>query len=200
NGSMLKGRIRFRRLLRSSDTNRLPTGRAIRFARRTVLAYADASGVDHHDLAFESGANSRQKPVPHPGFAPADELVVTGSRGAVTLGHLGPWRTGPKTPENAVQNPTIIYTGNPARLVRQQRLNDRPFLVCQFVSPPRHPASIAMEGLNHASRQTSSQFISLPPKHLGFRRRGNGGRGHRRDLSVVPAGSPPGVWCSLGVR
>src|SRR5690606_12424868 len=34
---MLKGRIRFRRLLRSSDTNRLPTGRAIRF-----LSVADA--------------------------------------------------------------------------------------------------------------------------------------------------------------
>lgn len=31
NDLVLEGRIRFRRLLRASDTNRLPTGRAIRF-------------------------------------------------------------------------------------------------------------------------------------------------------------------------
>lgn len=36
NGIMPKGRIRFRRLLRSSETNRLPTGRAIRFCARGV--------------------------------------------------------------------------------------------------------------------------------------------------------------------
>ena len=128
-----------------------------------MLVDADASGVDHHDLAFEGGGNRGKKPVPHPGFTPADKPVVTGGRGAVALGHLGPWRAGPKPPENAVQNPTIIYTGNPARLVRQQRLDDRPFLVCQFVWPPRHPASIAMKSLNHAAPQTSSRFMSLPP-------------------------------------
>lgn len=44
---------------------------------------------------------------------------------AVALGHLGPWAAGPNPPEDAVQNPTIIYTGNPTRLVQQQRLDDR---------------------------------------------------------------------------
>lgn len=47
---------------------------------------------------------------------------------AVALGHLGPWAVGPKPPEDAVQNPTIIYTGNPTRLVQQQRLDDRNFV------------------------------------------------------------------------
>jgi hypothetical protein len=57
----------------------------------------------------------------------------------------------------------VINAGNTARLVRQQRRDDQPFPVRQFVSPPRHQTSIAMESLNHASQKTSRPFMSLRP-------------------------------------
>ncbi|HEX2794172.1 MAG TPA: hypothetical protein VHN58_07055, partial [Croceicoccus sp.] len=48
NGNAPKGRIRFRRLLRSFDANRLPTGRAIRLRR-----YADVRITAANELAVE---------------------------------------------------------------------------------------------------------------------------------------------------
>lgn len=126
-----------------------------------MLVDTDAGRVDHHDLAFECGRNRRKQPVPHSGFGPADEPVVASCRGAVALWYLSPRRPSAEPPENAVQHPPVINARHSARLVRQQRLDNRPFPIHMFVSPPRHPASISMESLSHASRQTSSQFRSL---------------------------------------
>lgn len=131
-----------------------------------MLVDADAGGIDHHDLAFESGGNRSKEPVPYPGFAPTDKPVVAGRRRAVALWYLGPRRPCAEPPENTVQHAPVIDARNAARLVRQQRLYDRPFPVRQFVSPPHHHASIAMERLNHASRQTSSPFMSLRPRAM----------------------------------
>ena len=96
------------------------------FARRTVLVDAHARGVDHHDLAVKAGRNRLQQPVPYSGFAPAHEPVVAGRRRAIALGYLGLRRAGAEPPEDAVQHPPVIDTRHAARLVRQQRLDNRP--------------------------------------------------------------------------
>lgn len=129
-----------------------------------MLVDADTGGVDHHDLAVESSGYRRKQPVPNPGFAPADEPVVASRRGTVTLWYLSPRRPGAEPPENAVQNPSVINARNTAWLIGQQRFDNRPFPIRQFVSTPRHQASIAMKSLNHANRQTSRWFMSLRPK------------------------------------
>ena len=55
NDLVLEGRIRFRRLLRASDTNRLPTGRAIRFITvGAMLVNPDRGAVDHLHIALVS--------------------------------------------------------------------------------------------------------------------------------------------------
>lgn len=136
-------------LVRPPRERPMPRSPAPHFARRTVLVDADTGGVDHDDLAFEGDGNRRKPAIPHPGFAPANEPVVAGRRWAVTFVYLGPWRAAAEAPENAVQDPPVINPRNTARLVGQPWLDDRPFPIRQFVSPPCHQASIAMESLNH---------------------------------------------------
>lgn len=133
------------------------------FARRTVLVDADAGGIDHHNLAFESGGNRSQKPVPHSSFAPADKPIVARGRGTVALWYLCPWRACSEPPKNTVQHSPVIDAGNAARLVRQQRLNDRPLPVRQFVASPRHP-KLLFEALNQPTALPASQFMSLRPR------------------------------------
>ena len=41
-----------------------------------MLVDAHAGGIDHHQFTIISGGNRCQKPVPDPGFAPADKPVV----------------------------------------------------------------------------------------------------------------------------
>jgi hypothetical protein len=52
----------------------------------------------------------------------------------MALGDVGPGRTGPEPPVDAVQDPTIIDPRNPARLVRQKWRDDRPLEVGQLVA------------------------------------------------------------------
>ena len=58
------------------------------------------------------------------------------------------------------QHSPVIDAGNTARLVRQQRLNDRPFPVRQFVASPCHP-KLLPEALNQSCSLPASQFMSL---------------------------------------
>lgn len=57
--------------------------------------------------------------------------------------------------------PAVINEGNAACLSWKQRLNDQPFPVSQFVSPPCHPHSIAMGSLNRG--QDSISVFRLDP-------------------------------------
>jgi hypothetical protein len=75
------------------------------------------------------------------------------------LGHQIDLITGEPV-RNRQRMPPAINVRNAGRLVRQQRRDGRLFPIRQFVSPPRHQASIATESLNHPSRQTSSLFMS----------------------------------------
>jgi len=96
----------------------MPQFAAPHFAPRTVWVDADAGGVEHRDLAVEGGGNRSKQPVPHPGFAPADEQVVADRRGTVSLGYLRPRRASLEMPTNAVQHPPVINAGNAVWLVR----------------------------------------------------------------------------------
>ena len=98
-----------------------------------------------------------------PGFAPADEPVIVGRCGGGALEPLCSRWVCSEPPESAAQYPTVIDARDTTRLARRQRLDDRPFLVCQFVSQPRHSASMAIKTQNQANGQTSSRFMSLRP-------------------------------------
>lgn len=138
-----------------------------------MLVNADTGRVDHDDVAIISLGDFLQEPIPDARFAPADESVVAGRRGAVTLGHFRPGRTRSKAPEDAVQNPAVINTGNATRLVRKQGFDDRPFVIRQLVPPPRHQRPPCLrESLNHDARRRGSPFMSLRPSLTHGRRTG----------------------------
>ena len=53
--------------------------------------------------------------------------------------------------------------GTPRGLLGKKGLDDRPLLVRQFVSPPRHLPLHSRRGLNHALAANSTRFMSLRP-------------------------------------
>ena len=133
-----------------------------------MLVDADTGGVDHDDLPLESGGNRSQQAIPHSGYAPAHEAIVTGGRWPVALGHLWPWRARAEPPENAIQHPPVINPRHTTRLVGQKRLDDRPFPIHEFVPSSRHQASIALEAMNQPGTQTATPFMSLPPNRCAW--------------------------------
>jgi hypothetical protein len=128
-----------------------------------MLVGAHAGGINHHQFAVEAGGNRCQQPVPHTSLPPADEPVVAGGRWAKAFRDFRPGRTRAEAPENAVQDTTIVNPRPAARLVGQQWLDDQPFLVRQFVSPPRHAPSIYEGRLNHDYADTSTPIYEFAP-------------------------------------
>lgn len=63
-------------------------------------------------------------PIPDTGLPPADEAVVASGRRTVALRDFRPGRARPEPPEDSIQHPPIIGTGNTTRLVGQQRRQD----------------------------------------------------------------------------
>ena len=85
NDLVSKGRIRFRRLLRTSDTNRLPTGRAIRFLvqfEREFSGLAPPAGTSHSCLSPLSCNASRPHRCHKRGFSTVSNGCDTGSKAA----------------------------------------------------------------------------------------------------------------------
>lgn len=66
----------------------------------------------------------------------------------------------PAAPEDTAQHPPVINPGHSTRRVGQQRLDDEPFLVCQFIPPARHTPSVSSGCLNHAKSDNSTRFLS----------------------------------------
>ena len=114
-----------------------------------VLMNADRGGVDHLQIAVVSLRNRLEDPVPDAELPPPDEAVVAGRRRSVALRNVRPGRAGPQPPVDAVQHLPIIGPRHPARLVRQQRLDDRPFEIRQLVAACAHRAP--PRSLNHLS-------------------------------------------------
>ena len=58
---------------------------------------------------------------------------------------VAPGCAGSQDPEDAVEDTTVVHTGNAARLVRQQRFDGGPLVVGEFIA---HDSSPQL-GLNH---------------------------------------------------
>ena len=53
-----------------------------------------------------------------------------------------------QNPKDAIEHATVIYTPNPARFVRQHRLDRNPFIIAEFVA---HDSRLPFQNLNHVS-------------------------------------------------
>ena len=129
-----------------------------------MLVDANTGRVDHDDIAVVSLGNRFKKSIPDTGLPPADEAIVAGGRRTIAFWNFRPRRTCSEAPEDAVQNATIIDARNSARLIRQQRRDDRPFVVGEFVTAARHPGLPHSEALNHSCQKPPSGFMSLRPR------------------------------------
>ena len=111
------------------------------FDVRGVLMHPDGRGVDHLKVAAISLRHRLENRVPNPDFPPADEPVVTGRGGAITLRDISPRRASSKTPIDAVEHLAVIRARDASWLVRQQRRDDRPLEIRQFVPASVHRKS-----------------------------------------------------------
>src|SRR5690606_1079286 len=109
-----------------------------------------------------SGRNCFVNSVPDAQFPPPHEAVVAGRRRTIALGYVGPGRSRAQAPENPVQHLAIIHPWLAARLVRQQRLNDRPFKISDLVAASTHHIS-PFEELESHHPEPRYQFMSLRP-------------------------------------
>src|SRR5262249_41379094 len=107
----------------------------------SMLMNTNGRGVDHLQIAVVSLRNSFENPVPYADLPPPDEAIVAGRGRPVALGNIGPGRARPQTPIDAVEHPPVVGPRNTPGLVRQQRLDDRPFEVRQFVATLVHSGS-----------------------------------------------------------
>src|SRR5258706_4582589 len=73
--------------------------------------------------------------------SPANETIVTGGSGTISLRQVAPWRTRAQDPKDAIEHATVIYAPNAARLVRQHRLDGCPFVIAEFVAHGSPPGS-----------------------------------------------------------
>src|SRR5690554_6014645 len=133
------------------------------FCVRTMLVNADRGTVDHLEVALVSGRNCFVNSVPDAQFPPPHEAVVAGRRRTIALRYVGPGRSRAQAPENPVQHLAIIHPWLAARLVRQQRLNDRPFKISDLVAASAHHIS-SFEELESHHPEPRYQFMSLRPR------------------------------------
>src|SRR5579872_6114708 len=99
-----------------------------------MLMNPDRGTVDRLEIPVISLRDRLKEPVPDAKLPPSDEAVVTGRARTIALGDVGPWRAGAQPPENAIEHLPIIRSRHAARLVRQQRRNDRPLEVSDLVA------------------------------------------------------------------
>src|SRR5690625_2021495 len=132
------------------------------FCVSPMLVNADRGTVDHLEVALVSGRNCFVNSVPDAQFPPPHEAVVAGRRRTIALRYVGPGRSRAQAPENPVQHLAIIHPWLAARLVRQQRLNDRPFKISDLVAASAHHIS-SFEELESHHPEPRYQFMSLRP-------------------------------------
>ena len=106
-------------------SSRVPSGgrRGLRtplFDIAAVLVDADRGRVNHLQVAVVILRYRREDPVPHADLCQASEAVGAGRCRPVVLGDVGPGRTGPDTPIDAVQDLTVI-DGTPRGLFGSSR-------------------------------------------------------------------------------
>ena len=131
------------------------------FAVGTMLMHPDRRGVDHLQIAVIGLRHSGEEAVPHANFGPAPKAVGTGARRPVSLGDVRPGRAGPQPPVNPIEHLAVVGARNAPWLVRQQRLNDRPLEIRQFIAAwVHHSTSRHLESPHTASGKDFYEFMT----------------------------------------
>ena len=76
--------------------------------------------------------------VPDTDPAPPDEPIV--AEGAIAVGNVGPGRSRPEPPVDAVRNLPVVHPSDATRLVRQEWFDDQPFEIDRFTTAVRQAA------------------------------------------------------------
>src|SRR5262249_11222247 len=104
--------------------------------------------------ALISQRHGLEDAIPYTDFPPTPEPIGAGSRWTISLGDISPGRARPKPPIDAIQHLAVIHSRHASRLIRQQRLDDRPFAGGQFVAAwDQRGASQPLESPRLASNQ-----------------------------------------------
>src|SRR4051794_31746978 len=120
---------------------------------RSMLMHADNGGVDHLDSGIISRGKCVYDAAPDTSPPPANEAVVARSVWTKRLGQITPGCSGSQDPEDAIENTTVVYSRNAARLARQHRPDGDPFIIGEFVA---HDSSPQFGSLNHAGRPNAT--------------------------------------------
>src|SRR6185437_10016696 len=114
-----------------------------------MLMHADNRGVDHLHSSIIGGSKCVDDAAPDTSPPPADETVIAGRVRAKMIRHITPRCPGSQDPEDAVEDTSVVYPRNTTGLVRQHRLDGKPFIVGEFVA---HDSTPSLGVLNHGGR------------------------------------------------
>jgi hypothetical protein len=128
-----------------------------------MLMPADNGGVDHLDSGIMGRGKCVYDAAPSTSPPPADEAVVARGVWTKRLGQITPWCSGSQDLEDAIEDTTVVYPRNAARLVRQHRLDGNPFIIGEFVA---HDSSPQFGSLNHRGPAERNAADLAPVRRL----------------------------------
>jgi hypothetical protein len=102
---------------------------------------ADGRRVYHLQIAAVSLGYRCKKTVPNADLPPPNEPIVAGRGRAISLWNISPWRACAQPPINAVQHFAVLGARFASRPIGQQRRDNRPLKISQFVSASVHAKS-----------------------------------------------------------
>src|SRR5579862_2677914 len=102
--------------------------------------HADNGCVDHLDSSILGGSKCVDDAAPDTSSPPADEAVIAGRVRAKMRRQIAPRCPGSQDPEDAVEDTSVVDPRNATRLVRQHRLDGKPFIVGEFVAHDSTPS------------------------------------------------------------
>src|ERR1700753_3413743 len=104
-----------------------------------MLMYANNRGVDHLHRGIMVTCQCAHELGPHACPSPPNETIVTGRVRTEVFWQVAPRCPGSQHPKDAIEDTTVINSWNASRLVRQHRLNGKPFIVREFVAHDSAP-------------------------------------------------------------
>src|ERR1700747_898585 len=116
--------------------------------------HADNRSVDHLHSRIVTCGKGFYDAAPYANPPPSNKAIVAGGVRTKVDWQVPPRRARSQDPEDAVENTPIIHSRHAARLIRQHRLNGRPFIIREFVA---HDSSPRFRGLNHGSAVSLNQ-------------------------------------------
>ena len=96
--------------------------------------HANNGSIDHLDSGIMGSGNRIYDAAPDPSPPPPDETVIASGVRTIRFRQITPGCSRSQDPEDAIEDTTVVYPRNAARLVRQHRLDDSPFMVGEFVA------------------------------------------------------------------